>query len=104
MNATLMYVTVGNKEEARNIGRTLLEERLVACVNLIDRMESMYWWEGKIQEDTEVVLIAKTTAQRIAQVVEKIKAIHSYEVPCIVSLPITAGNDAFLSWIETETR
>ena len=104
MEKTVIYITVGNFDEAKTIGRKLLEERLVACVNLIDGMQSMYWWNDTLQEDREVVLIAKTTGARVPAVIERVKALHSYEIPCIVSLPIAAGNPAFLDWIETEVK
>lgn len=102
MEKTVIYITVGNFDEAKTIGRKLLEERLVACVNLIDGMQSLYWWNDTLQEDREVVLIAKTTGARVPAVIERVKALHSYELPCIVSLPIAAGNPAFLDWIEKE--
>lgn len=102
MEKYFIYITVGNMEEARKIGRQLLEERLAACVNLIDRMQSMYWWNDEIQEDTEVVLIAKTTGALVPAVINRVKTLHRYEIPCIVSLPVVDGNPAFLDWIEKE--
>ena len=90
--------------EAKKIGRMLLEKRLAACVNLLDAVQSMYWWEETIQESREVVLIAKTTRQMVSAVTAAVKEIHSYECPCIVSLPIEAGNPAFLKWISDETN
>ncbi|MDX9785583.1 MAG: divalent-cation tolerance protein CutA [Desulfobacterales bacterium] len=102
MEKIVIYITVGNIEEAKKIGRKLLEERLVACVNMIDGMQSMYWWHDAIQEDMEVILIAKTTNALAAKVINQVTALHSYEIPCIVSLPIKDGNPAFLEWIEKE--
>jgi len=104
MNHRFVYVTTASREEARAIGRALVEERLVACVNILDGVSSLYWWKGEIQDDREAVLIAKTTSARMPQVIERVKALHSYEVPCVVSLPILEGNPAFLEWIARETR
>ena len=77
---------------------------MAACVNIIDNMQSMYWWEGEIQDDREVILIAKTREPLVPELIEKVKSIHSYDCPCVVSLPISDGNKAFLKWIEDETR
>jgi periplasmic divalent cation tolerance protein len=104
MNVNLIYITAGSMDEAKAIGKELVSNRLAACVNLIDNMNSLYWWQGEIQEDSEVVLIAKTTEFLVPQLIEKVKSMHSYECPCIVSLPIADGNPAFLEWIATETR
>lgn len=104
MNLNLIYITVGSQEEARAIGRALVESRLAACVNLIDRMSSMYWWNGQVQEDQEVVLIAKTRESLVGALIEKVRALHSYECPCVVSLPILDGNPPYLAWLEHETR
>jgi periplasmic divalent cation tolerance protein len=102
MEIRLVYMTAGSREEAGTIGRELVEGRLAACVNIIDHMRSLYWWEGEVQEDTEVVLIAKTTETKLPALVEKVKSMHSYDCPCIVSLPISGGNGAFLEWIAAE--
>ncbi len=104
MNFRLIYITAGSMEEARRIGKTLVEERLVACANVIDGVHSFYWWEGKVQEDNEVVLIAKTRADLVPDVVARVKAVHSYECPCVLALPVDDGNPQFLDWIAQETR
>ena len=102
MKVNLVYITVKDKAEARKIGGELVESKLAACVNIIDNMNSMYVWEGKLQDDKEVILIAKTTEARVPQLVEKVKAVHSYDCPCIVSLAITGGNREFLDWVASE--
>jgi len=104
MKLNLVYITAKNKEEARKIGKELLKARLAACVNIIDKMNSLYWWEGKIQDDNEAVLIAKTKESLVKELVEKVKSIHSYSCPCIISLPILGGNKAYLDWLEKETK
>ena len=102
--ACFVYMTAKDREEATSLGRTLVEERLAACVNVLDGMTSLYWWEGKVQEDNEAVLIAKTADEKTEALIERAKALHSYDCPCIVALPVSAGNEAFLEWIEQETR
>jgi len=99
MEIQFIYITAANKDEARTIGKKMVESRQAACVNIIDNMNSLYWWDGKIQDDREAVLIAKTTADRVAQLVETVRSMHSYDCPCIVSLPVASGNPAFLEWV-----
>ena len=104
MATRFLYVTAANAEQARTIGEALVAERLVACVNILAPMSSIYWWQGQIQRDTEAVLIAKTRAELVERVVARVKALHSYTVPCVVSLAVEAGNPAFLQWIADETK
>ena len=104
MKPTFLYMTAGSKTEALHIGKALVESKLVACVNIIEHMSSIYSWKGKIQEDAEVVLIAKTTDAHVPAVVEKVTSMHSYDCPCIVSLPVAGGNRAFLDWIVENVR
>ncbi|UCF84904.1 MAG: divalent-cation tolerance protein CutA [Desulfobacteraceae bacterium] len=104
MKANFIYVTAGSMNEAKKIGKALVSNRLAACVNIIDNMHSMYWWEDEIQEDREVILIAKTKESLVPELIDKVKSMHSYDCPCIVSLPILAGNKAFLEWIAEQTK
>lgn len=103
MTQMLIYVTASNRDEALRLARALVEERLVACANVLDGATSLYWWDGKVQEEAEAVLIAKTRASLVESVVARVKALHSYSRPCVVALPIQAGNPAFLQWIDAET-
>ena len=102
MKINFVYMTAGSKDEARKIGEELVVSKLAACVNILDNMNSFYMWDGKVQDDTEVVMIAKTTEARVPQLIEKVKSLHSYDCPCIVSLPVSGGNSAFLDWIAAE--
>ena len=104
MKINFIYMTVGNKDEARKIGRELVATRLAACVNILDNMNSFYRWDGEIQDDTEVVMIAKTTEEQVPELIKKVDSMHSYDCPCIVSLPVTGGHQPFLEWINTEVR
>ena len=98
-----VYVTVGSHEEARVLARVAVEKKLAACANILPGMTSFYRWEGAIQEDSETVLILKSTADNIAALTEAIRENHSYDCPCIVALPIEGGNTGFLEWIDQET-
>ena len=104
MSACFCYITAGSREEALAIGRALVEERLAACANILDGMTSIYHWRGAIEEAKEAVLIVKTRAALVEPLTERVRALHSYDCPCVVALPITDGNPAYLAWIEAETR
>ena len=101
----ILYVTTGSLEEARTIGRALVEDNLCACVNILGNMESIYPWNGEIQSDTEQVMLVKTTAEQVAAVTDAILELHSYDVPCVISLPLsdTEGNPEYLNWIRQTT-
>ena len=103
MDALFVYVTAKDDAEAKSIARTVVGERLAACANLLGGIQSVYWWDGKLCEDEEVALVLKTSSDRKAELIERIKALHSYDTPCIVCLPIADGNPEFLKWIQAET-
>jgi len=98
----IVYVTTSTVEEARSLARALLVHKLIACANILPRMESVYRWEGAVQEDAEVVLILKTTEQRVQAIEQKVKELHSYDLPCVVAIPITGGSKDYLNWIRDE--
>jgi periplasmic divalent cation tolerance protein len=102
MKINFIYMTAGSTDEARKIAKALVTSKLAACVNILDNMNSFYLWEGAIQDDREVVMIAKTTEDRVPRLIEKVKSLHSYDCPCIVSIPVSGGNPAFLKWIAEE--
>lgn len=104
MATRFIYVTAANADEAKAIGEALVQERLVACANILAPIASIYWWQGQVQRDSEAVLIAKTRAELVERVIARVKALHSYSVPCVVSLPIEQGNPDFLAWIAAEAR
>ncbi len=99
----LIYITTDGPEEARAIGRALVEARLAACANVLGPMTSIFRWEGAVQEGEEAVLIVKTTAALVDALTAKVRELHSYDCPCIVALPVDGGNPAFLDWITAET-
>ncbi len=100
----LLYITVKDKSEARSIADKLLADRLIACANIVDGIESIYHWQGELCESKEVLLLAKTAEEKIPVVVDAIKAMHSYELPCIAAFPVTAGLPAFLKWVSGEVQ
>ncbi len=104
MDYSWVYITCGSVDEAKDIGGKLVEARLAACCNIFPGMTSVFRWENQIQTDEEVVLIAKTRSGLTTNLTEKVKELHSYDCPCVVALPITTGNYAFLRWIGEETR
>jgi periplasmic divalent cation tolerance protein len=99
MDIRFVYMTAANVDEAKTIGRELVESRLAACVNILPQMHSIYRWEGKIEDATEVVMVAKTTAAKLPQLTARVKSLHSYECPCIVSLKVEGGYQPYLDWI-----
>ena len=101
---SLIYSTVGNVDAAKRIARSLVEEHLVACVNILPSVTSVYRWKGKMEEDTECVLIAKTVEKKVEQAIQKIRSLHPYEIPDIVAVPVTSGLKEYLAYIEDETR
>lgn len=97
-------VTASSKKEAQKLGACLLQERLAACVNVIDGLDSHFCWQGKIDKAKEALLIIKTRKSLFNKLVKKVKSLHSYEVPEIIALPIVAGYKKYLDWIDDSTR
>ncbi|CAM2060119.1 periplasmic divalent cation tolerance protein [Desulfovibrionales bacterium] len=103
MQTYLVYVITKSMVQSRDIGRALVERRLAACVNILPVVESLFWWDGRVQEVTEAAFIAKTTAAQLPALMDAVRSLHSYEVPCVIALLIADGNSAFLEWIVAET-
>ena len=101
---SMIYVTTGSKKEALNIGRALIEARLAACANVIGNVTSIFRWQGEIEEEAEAVLILKTRLDLVDEATAKIKDLHSYDCPCVLSYAIAGGNPDFLNWIVKETK
>lgn len=104
MAYSLVYITTSDIEEARRIAKTLVEKRLVACANIVPEIESLYWWEGKINCEEEALIFAKTVREKVKNVIEEVKKLHSYEIPAIVSFDVLEGNKNFLDWISEEVE
>lgn len=99
----LLYATFANKEEALSIAHKLLNEKLIACANVMDGGTSVYRWEGEVQEASEVTMFAKTTEAQAEKAVARIKKLHSYELPCVLILPVESGMPEFMQWVKKET-
>ena len=97
-----VYMTAPNREEARLIARELVTARLAAGINIFDRVESFFWWQGRVREQSEVVLVAESRQSLFQRLVQTVKNLHSYECPCILSLKIQDGYDPFLAWMRRE--
>ncbi|MFL2770471.1 MAG: divalent-cation tolerance protein CutA [Rhodospirillaceae bacterium] len=102
MTACMIYITTSSPEEARKLAKTLLEEQLAACANIIDGVASFYRWNGSIESDSESLVIAKTIISKRRLVIERISGLHSYTTPCVVSYDIADGQPDYLSWIQSE--
>jgi periplasmic divalent cation tolerance protein len=103
MPVMFVYVTAADAEEAKKIGHQLVEERLAACANILPGATSIFRWQDKLEEAGEAVLILKTTEQKLESLIDRTKALHSYDCPCIEALPVVDGNRDFLEWVVRET-
>ena len=99
----LIYITTKDEEEARRIGEALVGEKLAACVNF-QPIKSIFHWQGEVSQEDEVAMLAKTKAELVDELVSRVKELHSYEVPCIVVLPVEKGDPDFLEWISQATK
>ncbi len=104
MPMALIYFTAGQRDEVVRIGRALVAERLAACVNVLGEITSIYRWEGAVQQDAEAAAIVKTTADLVERVIDRVKELHTYDCPAVLSWPIAQGNPDFLKWIGAETE
>jgi len=100
---SIIYSTIDDLKDARRIASTLVEEQLVACVNIIPGVESIYRWKGKVENADEVVLIAKTSDEQVKKTIQRIQQLHSYELPDIIVIPIIGGLKEYLDYITNET-
>ncbi len=104
MDYRLVYITTNNLEQARMIGRALVEERLAACANILPSMRAVYSWEGEIQEAEESVLLLKTIGDEIPQITARVKELHTYSCPCIFSISMQDGNPDYFRWLSDQVR
>src|SRR5690606_16185445 len=103
-SVVIVYSTAPTREIAGKIADAVVQERLAACVNIVPGMTSVYRWNGAIQHDTEIVLLCKTVRSRVSELEAKVKSLHPYDCPCVMTLPVVAGSEQFLSWVKAETR
>lgn len=101
---TVIFITASNNEEAKKIAEALIKNKLVACANMIENVTSVFWWEAKIDNAKEVLLIAKSKKAQLRKITSLVKSLHSYQVPEIIALPILGGYKPYLDWIDESLR
>lgn len=99
-----MYITTSSENEAKKIAETLLKERLCACINIYPPVNSMYWWEGKIENSKEFIVLVKTRSSLIKNVEDVVTRLHSYTTPCIIAIPTEYVYQPFKNWVFEETQ
>ncbi len=102
-NLIFVYITSPTKEEAKKIAKHLLEKKLIACAVITSEVDSLYWWEGKIADEKEFILIAKTLEKNFEKVKTEVEKIHSYKIPCIVKIPVSS-NEKYFEWLKKEVK
>ena len=100
MSFLIVIMTAPHKGEAVKIVRTLLEERLIACANILDSISSLFWWQGKIEEENEVLVFMKSQEKFFKKLSKRVTELHSYDVPEILALPIVEGSQSYLDWMK----
>ena len=100
----VVFSTCGDEAEAQRVGRHLVEQRVAACVTLVPGARSIYWWQGKVEESSEWILIIKSSREALPKLREQLQKVHSYQVPEIVALPIVDGSQPYLDWMEREIQ
>ena len=105
-NLRLIYITTSNIDQAKSIGKDLVENRLAACVNIIEGMHSIYRWKDELVEESECIVIAKTHYSKVKKLTKRVKKLHTYDCPCVISLTITEdeGNEDYLNWLLDESK
>ncbi|WP_333656562.1 divalent-cation tolerance protein CutA [Dissulfurispira sp.] len=104
MEAIVVYITAPNEDEAARIAKAIVEERLAGCANIVKGIRSIYSWQGKIEDDAEVLMIVKTQRHLFEPLKRRVKELHSYTVPEIIALPIIEGSEDYLNWLKEVTE
>jgi periplasmic divalent cation tolerance protein len=100
MQAIVVLTTLPDRNKAKAFARALVEEKLAACVNIVPGLTSIYRWKGAVHEDPEVLCVVKTTRARLTKLKQRLKSLHPYDVPELLALPVTAGSESYLQWLE----
>lgn len=100
----MVYVTTSDENEAISIAKSIVHEKLAACANILPSMKSVYTWKGETCVDQETVLILKTVASKFEQLKNRVIELHSYELPCVVAIPIVEGHQPYLQWLSDQTK
>jgi periplasmic divalent cation tolerance protein len=98
----IIYITTSGFDESKKIAKILVDEKLVACTNIIPSIESIYLWKGETETDSESIIIAKTIKNNVNPIMKRVKEIHSYDIPCILIIPIINGSKDYLEWLKSE--
>ena len=101
---SLLYTTFSTEEDALRVSQKLLENRLVACMNLLGPIRSFYFWEGQLAESQEVAVLLKTTPEMVPETMKQLQELHSYDVPVILEIPISQVNEIFDTWVKESVR
>ena len=104
MTVVAVFLTAKDARESRRLATALVQERLAACVNELGPVRSVYRWKGRVERAQEHLLMAKSDRRRVPALVQRVKELHSYDVPEVIALPILAGNPDYLSWVATSSR
>lgn len=100
----VVLITTSSGQEAETIGKALVESRLAACVNILPGVRSLFWWQGTIEHQEEVLMVVKSRSDLLPAMIEVVKRLHSYTVPEVVALPILAGSPDYLAWLDASLR
>lgn len=103
-NFVVIFITCASLKEARRLATELVKNKLAACVNIVDRIESVFWWQGKVDKAKEILLIVKSRKAKLPLLIKKIKHVHSYEIPEIIALAIMGGYKPYLNWWDESLR
>ena len=104
MDYVVIYCTVPNKKEGKQIAKVLIKKKLAACVNIIDKLESVFSWDGEMVEEKEAMMVIKTRKELFENISHVIQELHSYNVPEVIALPIIGADETYLKWIAHETQ
>jgi periplasmic divalent cation tolerance protein len=104
MGNIVVFITASNEDEAANIAKALVEGKLAACVNIVKNLRSIYIWQGKVEDESEVLMIVKTQKKLFHSLSRKVRELHSYSVPEIIALPIVEGPEDYLKWLKEVTE
>lgn len=102
--AIIVFMTAANGEEATRLAELLVGAHLAACVQILPEMESVYRWQGQVERQSEILLLAKTTTDKFAELEREVRALHSYETPEIVAIQIVAGSTPYLEWLDASLK
>jgi len=100
----VIFITTSTDEEAHKIAEVILNQKKAACINIVPKVSSRFWWQGKLDSAQESLLIIKTKTAKLNEIVSLVRAVHSYDIPEIIALPIVGGNQDYLDWIGKEVK